>query len=65
MFVLSYVFREPCNNASNKLDYKYLGVIFTYSGNFMENGEKLAKAGGRALGKIISSIHNNKDHTRN
>lgn len=50
---------------SNKLEtvdnYKYLGITFTYSGNVMENGERLAKAEERVLGKIISSIHNNKD----
>lgn len=54
---------------SNKLEtvdnYKYLGITFTYSGNFIENGERLAKAGGRALGKMISSIHNNKDFRLN
>ena len=42
-------------------NYKYLGVMFTYTGNFSKNAENLAKAGGRALGKIISTIHNNKD----
>jgi hypothetical protein len=42
-------------------DYKYLGISFTYTGNFTKNAEKLAKAGGCALGKIISTIHNNKD----
>ncbi|XP_062571211.1 uncharacterized protein LOC134233241 [Saccostrea cucullata] len=41
--------------------YKYLGVTFTFSGNFTENAEILSKAGGRALGKIISKIHTNKD----
>ncbi|XP_048743557.2 uncharacterized protein LOC125656974 [Ostrea edulis] len=41
--------------------YKYLGIIFTYTGNFTKNAENLAKAGGRALGKIISTIHNNKE----
>lgn len=54
---------------SNKLEtvdnYKYLGITFTYSENFIENGERLAKAGGRALGKMISSIHNNKDFRLN
>lgn len=35
---------------SNKVEtvdnYKYLGITFTNSGNFMENGERLPKAGG-------------------
>ena len=35
--------------------------MFTYTGNFSKNAENLAKTGGRALGKIISTIHNNKD----
>lgn len=50
---------------SNKLEkvdnYKYLGVKLTHTGNFTLNAENLGKAGGRALGKIISTIHNNKD----
>lgn len=37
---------------SNKVEtvdnYKYLGITFTNSGNFMENGERLPKAGGGA-----------------
>ena len=41
--------------------YKYLGIVFTYSGNFVNNVDNLAKAGGRALGSIISKIHNYKD----
>jgi hypothetical protein len=42
-------------------DYKYLGISFTYTGNFTKIAENLAKARGRALGKIISTIHNNKE----
>ncbi|XP_053394824.1 uncharacterized protein LOC123524463 [Mercenaria mercenaria] len=41
--------------------YKYLGVTFHYKGNFSINAEILAKGAGRALGKIISKIHNLKD----
>ncbi len=41
--------------------YKYLGVTFQYKGNFTDNAEKLAKGAGRALGKIISKIHNMKE----
>ena len=41
--------------------YKYLGVIFQEKNNFSLNCEALAKGGGRALGSIISKIHNLKD----
>lgn len=54
---------------SNKLEivdnYKYLRITFTYFGKFYGNRERLAKAekvGRRALGKIIYSIHKNKDY---
>lgn len=35
--------------------------MLTCIGNFSENAENLAKAGGRAIGKIISTKYNNKD----
>ena len=41
--------------------YKYLGVIFYEKGTFSSNGDNLAKAGGRALGAIISKIHKLKE----
>ena len=41
--------------------YKYLGVIFNEKCTFLNNAENLAKAGGRALGSIISKIHNLKE----
>ena len=49
----------------NKLEvvdqYKYLGVIFTFNGNFTTTAEALSKGAGRALGKIISNIHSFKE----
>jgi hypothetical protein len=41
--------------------YKYLCVIFHEKNNFSLNCDALAKGGGRALGSIISKIHNLKD----
>ena len=41
--------------------YKYLGVIFNEKCTFLNNAENLAKTGGRALGSIISKIHNLKE----
>ena len=41
--------------------YKYLGVIFNEKCTFLNNAENLTKAGGRALGSIISKIHNLKE----
>ena len=35
--------------------------MLTCTGNFSEHAENLAKAGGRAIGKIISTKYNNKD----
>ena len=57
----SFEFIDGSNRLELVDNYKYLGVMFTYTGNFSKNAENLAKAGGRALGKIISTIHNNKD----
>ena len=41
---------------SNRLElvdnYKYLGVMFTYTGNFSKNAENLAKAGGRFVARV-------------
>ena len=42
-------------------NYKYLGVTFNRNGNFNIHTETLAKGAGRALGKVISKIHNLKD----
>ena len=42
--------------------YKYLGVIFTDKRNFNDNADNLAKAGGRALGAVISKLHNLKEY---
>lgn len=42
---------------SNKLEtvynYKYLGITFTYSGNFIENGERQLKQGDVLLGRLF------------
>ena len=46
----------------NKLEkvenYNYLGITFSHNESFIT---KMSKGGGRALGSIISKIHNNKD----
>ena len=42
--------------------YKYLGVIFTDKRNFNDSADNLAKAGGRALGAVISKLHNVKEY---
>ena len=57
----NFEFTIGLNKLETVENYKYLGITFTHTGNFMKNAENLAKAGGRALGKIISSIHSNKD----
>ena len=50
------------NNVLQTVDrYKYLGIIFQDRGSFEHNCETLAKGAGRALGKIISKIHNYKN----
>ena len=53
------------NVGNNELEtvstYKYFGVIFNEKCTFLNNAENLAKAGGRALGSIISKIHNLKE----
>ena len=41
--------------------YKYLGVMFHHLKDFKMNAERLAGAGTRALGGIISKIHHLKD----
>jgi hypothetical protein len=41
--------------------YKYLGVVLNDKGDFSYHCEALAKGAGRALGNIISKIHNYKD----
>ena len=41
--------------------YKYLSVIFNEKNNFTLNCEALSKGAGRALGSIISKIHNFKE----
>ena len=35
-------------------EYKYLGVIFQEKINFHKNADTLSKAGGRALGGMVS-----------
>ena len=56
-------FRFKIDN--NKLEttstYKYLEVIFHEKDAFSADAEKLAKAGRRALGSLISKIHNLKE----
>ena len=42
-------------------DYKYLGIIFHEKLNFQYNADTLSKAGGRALGGMISKIRPYKD----
>ena len=51
-----FKFRIGQNDIEIVNEYKYLGVLFTYNGNFSANTENLSKAAGRALGKIISNI---------
>ena len=41
--------------------YRYLGVIFQEKCDYTSNCEALAKGAGRALGGIISKIHNLRD----
>lgn len=62
--------RSPCCNFDSKVgdnlletvgQYKYLGVIFNEENSFSTNCETLAKGTGRALGSVISKVHNLKD----
>jgi hypothetical protein len=41
--------------------YKYLGVLFSEKGDFSEHCDNLGKAGGRALGAVISKVHSLKN----
>ena len=56
-----FKFRLQGNVLQYSSDYKYLGVIFNEKLNFQNNANTLAKAGGRALGGMISKIHSYKD----
>lgn len=49
-------FQINSNILQYKTHYKYLGVIFHEKMNFQNNADTLSKAGGRALGGMISKI---------
>jgi hypothetical protein len=57
----SYEFRIGQNIIELVDSYKYLGVTFSYKGDFSLNAEILAKSAGRALGKVISKIRSIKE----
>ena len=56
-----FIFKIGHNELETVSTYKYLGVIFYEKGTFSSNADNLAKAGGRALGAIISKIHKLKE----
>ena len=51
-----FQFQINSNILQYNTDYKYLGVIFHEKMNFQNNADTLSKAGGRALGGMISKI---------
>ena len=53
-------FRVGENILETVAQYRYLGVIFDERNDFSANCEALAKGAGRALGSLISKIHNMK-----
>ncbi|MCG8049515.1 MAG: reverse transcriptase family protein, partial [Candidatus Thiodiazotropha endolucinida] len=56
-----YQFRIGDNLIDTVETYKYLGVIFHEKLDFSHTAKALAAAAGRALGGIISKVHNMKD----
>lgn len=57
----SFQFKIGDNMLQITEQYKYLGVIFHEKKTFESNADNLAKAGGRALGALISKVHGLKD----
>ena len=57
----NFNFKIGPNSLQYVSQYKYLGIIFNDKMDFSIATETLGKAGGRALGGMISKIHNFKD----
>ena len=56
-----FIFKVGENIIETVESYKYLGVIFHEQKNFKITANALASGAGRALGGIISKIHNLKE----
>lgn len=56
-----FEFKIGSNTQETVREYKYLGVIFSDTGNYTAHCEAISKGAGRALSGIIYKIKNLKD----